>query len=291
MEASYDQIDQKAYHEALHYLQIGRYEQAQVSLIRLIGVTPNNGELLYLMACCCYGLEKMEDALYYCSEALKNGFSPEDCNSLLGSIYIDLKRYVEAEECMLEALRLNPQNAALLAKYGYLMLTTGHEKKAKRLMAEALRIEPHDEEVLKYHFFYYLAKDNKTEQMEILHQNILYSSDEIRKLIYIGLADLFSKNYKSARENFRQAFLLDPTNELVLDLLSETEYNSSILFLPQRVIDKIGGPAVAWIAVMVLLFTLNKLKFDMGVVVLSIVWIVLCLYTWVTPLIYKALNK
>lgn len=291
LEASSNQIDQKTYQEVLHYIQIGRYEQAQDSLVRLIGVDPNNGELLYLMACCCYGLEKSEDAFLYCSEALKNGFSAEDCNSLLGSIYIDLNRYVEAEQCMLEALRLNPQNASLLARYGYLMLKTGHEKKAKKLMEEALRIEPDDEEVLKYNFYYYLAKNKKTEQMEVLHQYFIYSNNEVRKLIHLGLANLFSKNYKSARENFREAFLLDPTNEAILELLRETDYNSNFLFLPQRIILKIGGPAVAWIAVMALLFILNTLKFDIAVVTVGLLWVTLCLYTWATPLIYKIFKK
>lgn len=177
---------EKMYHEVLHYLEIGRYPKAKELLTSLLRNDPQNNELLYLMAYSCFCLDQYSEAKEVCKEALINGFSTEKCNSLLGQIHNNLKEYPEAEKCFLEALRINPQNAPVMAAYSNLMLVTGHEEKAVALLQEALRLNPDDNVVLSFSFYHFLAKNKRQEQLKSLEQYMTVSNNEVNKLIKLG---------------------------------------------------------------------------------------------------------
>ncbi|MGE5577098.1 MAG: tetratricopeptide repeat protein [Syntrophothermus sp.] len=270
---------------------MGRFEQAGKKLEQMLADSPNDGHLLYLMAICLYGSDRNEEALASCTEALNNGFSVERCNLLLGRIYVGLKKYVEAEECFLTALRVNPRNAEAIATYGFLMLKTGHDRKAAQLMDEALRLDPDNETVLHYNFYRHLAADKRDEQLQILKRYLQTSDSEVRKLVKIGLSDWFRNDYKSARENFRQAYLLDPTNVDILSILQEVTRQSHILFLPHRLVAKIGGPVVLWMIFITLTVILVRLNLDSVTIAVMLIYLLYVIYSWMAPIVYKILVK
>jgi tetratricopeptide (TPR) repeat protein len=288
---SSDNNDRKALKEIHHYLEIGRYEKAKELLRRQLAEHPDQEELLYLTAFCQYWLDEYDEAAEACREALKNGASPEKCNALLGKIYFEQQDYFNAEGCFLEALRINPQNAEVLANYGFLMLKTGHREKAAELIEEALRLEPNNEEVLHYAFYYYLARDKREDQMETLKELLETSGSEVRSLINIGMAELFRKNYKSARECFRQAFLLDPANKGLLSMLENLDKTTHPLYLPQRIVSKLGGPWPVWFIFIGAIFALRSFGFYTAMAITAGVYLLLCVSTWITPFIYRILVK
>ncbi|WP_371378727.1 tetratricopeptide repeat protein [Sporomusa aerivorans] len=288
---SYDIETRKIFNEAQHYYAMGRYEKALAKFDQLLSIHPNDNDVLYMRANSLFGLNRYDEAVDCCSQALANGFFAADCHYLLGKIFMETNRYVEAEEHFLEALRDNPERADIMATYGYLMLKTGHDKKARRLIENALSIDPSDEVVLQYHFYYHLAKNQRDDQVEALRRYLQTSDSEVRKLIQMGVMEYSSGNYKAARENFRQAYLLDPTDEHILSILKDLERSSSIFYFPQRMIERIGGPAVLWIGMVVFFLILQGLGFSKAIGIISVIYIVLCAYTWIMPLIYKAIQK
>jgi len=282
---------QKTLNEARHYYELGRYEQALAKLDHLLSISPNDGYILYLRAGCLFYLDRYDEAIDYCNQALTNGFSVTECSYLLGQILMATNRYAEAEECFLAALREDPQRADVMAAYGYLMLKTGYDKKARKLLEEAISVDPSDEVVLHYKFFYHLAKDKRGDQIEVLEKYLQSCDSEVRKLIKIGIMEAGSGNYKAARENFRQAFLLDPTDEHILSLIQDLEKSSSILYFPQRIIERIGGPAVIWLGMVVTLLILLGLGLSKAAGIAAIIYIVICIYSWVVPLLYNVIAK
>lgn len=289
--SSSNSIESNSLEEALHYIRIHRYEKANYLINSLLSESPLDAQLLFHKAYCHFQLDEHNEAIEYCMEALNAGFSIEGCNELLGLIYMELDEYVKAEQLFLEVLRLNPQNVDVLAKYSSIMLNTGHEEKAKKLLDEALRLDPENELALHYSFIYFLAKNKKMEQMEALIKYLEVSNTEVRKYLNLGVMEYFKGNYKEAREQFRQAFLLDPTNNNLLELLDMVNRQSHILYLPQRAIEKVGGPAVVWLAFIGLYFFLRYIKFDEALFPIAGFYIALCIYTWITPLIAKFFIK
>lgn len=277
--------------EIEHYYSIGRYEIVLEKLSELISYEPNNGAAHYLMANCLFALDKYDDAIECCKEAILNNFSQDKGNYLLGKIYMEIDKYVKAEDCFLASLRINPQNIESMANYGYLMFRTAHEEKALNIFKEALNIDPNNTTLLHYIFLYHLVKNNKNEKLLVLGQYINNSNNEIGNFVHSGLLDLFDNNYKSARENFRQAFLLNPADKNILNILEDIDRDSHILFVPQRIIRKIGGPAVFWIVSIIICQVLYKLKFSSISTIFLILYILLCIYTWITPFLYRVVIK
>lgn len=289
--SSSNSIESKDFEEALHYIRIHRYEKANHLINSLLSQSPLDAQLLYHKAYCHFQLDEHDEAIECCLEALNAGFSLEDGNELLGLIYMDLDEYVKAEQFFLEVLRLNPQNVVVLAKYSSIMLNTGHEEKAKKLLDEALRLDPENEFALHYSFIYFLAKNKKMEQMDALIKYLEVSETDVRKYLNLGVMEYFKGNYKEAREQFRQAYLLDPTNNNLLELLDMVNRQSHILYLPQRVIEKVGGPAVVWLAFIGLYYLIKYIKFYEILFPIAGFYIALCIYTWITPLLAKYLIK
>lgn len=287
----YDYEFQKILNESRHYFDMGHYEQALAKLDQLLSASPNDDYILYLRAKCLFCLARYDEAIKYCNEALAGGFLAYECNYLLGLIFIEENRCVQAEECLLEALREQPQMADIMATYGYLMLKTGHDKKAVKLIEEALRMEPSNEVALQFKFYYQLAKNKRDDQVETLERYLRASDSEVRKLAQVGMMEAGRGNYKAARDNFKQAFLLDPTDRSVLSILQDTEKLSSILYLPHRIIGKIGGPAVVWGGMIVTLLILRGLGLLKAAGVIAVIYAVFCIYTWVMPILYRAIKK
>lgn len=277
--------------EAEHYIDLGRADKAQEILLKVLAEEPGNSLALYLLAVSQYHLEQNDEAMLTCLEGLKHGGLREDFHCLLGRIYFALGCLPEAEESFLESLKINPNNPGVIANYGYLMLRTGHEKKAARLMEEALRIDPEDPVVLHYAFYFYLAKDKRHEEMDALSDYIQYSSDEIGTLVKAGTANAVRGRRREARENFRQAYLLDPTNNDLLDVLKGYDEEFHLLYLPHRIFRKLGGPIAVWAEFIALIAALNYLKLYALAGYIGVAYFVLCIYTWITPAIYKALFK
>lgn len=277
--------------EVIHYYSIGHYKPAISRLNEGLSHDPGNAALYYLKAKCCYQMNLFEEAEDCCNQALVYNYSIEDCYYLLGRIAMDTGLYVKSEELLLKALQLNPNRADVIAIYGLLMLMTGHDKKALNLVEEGLKINPQDETANQVHFLYFLFKNDKEKIYTSLKQYIQFSSNEIHRLCQLGTMEINAKKYKSAKENFRQAFLLDPTSKEILEILQKLDQAVSPIFLPQRIIQKLGGPIFIWIIALTMLFILHYLHLNTATLVFGIFYFILCVYTWISPIIYKKILR
>lgn len=272
--------------ETLHYIGIQRYEQALDALYFLLSEKPNDGYALYLAAHCHYNLDNYIEATSYCIESMQQGYALLQCHYLLGRIYMDTDELVKAEQSYIEVLRNNPHHAPALAAYGMLMLKTGHGKKADELMEEAMRVNSEDAVVLHYKLMYYMFKNKKSEQIVVLEKFINNTNNEVSKLIHMGMYNMYHKNYKAARENYRQAFLLSPTDKVLLEILKDLDKECSIFYLPQRLINK-AGPAVLWISFIVIYFILGFLGLEKIQWVVLGAYLLLAVYSWIIAIGFK----
>lgn len=286
-----DILYEKALAEVYHFYEMGRYDTVIDKLNKLLANRPNDGELLYIKAECMFYYDRYDEAADCCKTALAHDFSPCECNDLLGRIYIETEKLTCAEECFLEALRIEPQRADIMAAYGYLMLKAGQKNKARQLLEEALKIDPENEIVLHYNFFYHLIVNKKDKQIAALGEYIKTSGNEERKLVKAGIMEYCNGNFKAAYESLRQAYLLNPTDEGILEILQIAEEESNLLYFPQRIINKIGGPIVLWIATIAIFIIFYLLHMYKAAIITAINYIILYAYMKITPILCKAIIK
>ncbi len=277
--------------EAIHYFQIDKYDRALDCFFEALSQKPNDGEILFFISNCFYQLEKFQEAIDFCTQALSKDYEKATCNDLLGKIYMETNCFIDAQKCFIEALRINPNSAGTLAAYSCLLLKAGYPKKAKTLLNEALRLEPESYEVLHYCYFYFLVRNKKPALKFTLQKYFEVANSDVDKLIKVGYAKYFAGDYKSVKEAIRQAFLLDPTNKYINEFIKVVEWNGSIALLPQRIIDKVGGPKIIWLIMISSLLVLNFLKAYKIFFVVAISYFVLAIYTWVLAIVLKNKNK
>ncbi|MEH7094894.1 tetratricopeptide repeat protein [Neobacillus vireti] len=270
-----------------HYFEMGHYEKAVPSIEKLFEVNPLDPDAFYYMAVVHFSKNYYESARRMCEQALYNGFDTVQSYYLIGLTYEEEKKFKEAEEAYLSALALEPENGDILATYGYMMLKAGFEDKALQLLEEAKRVAPYGEKVNQLILQYYFAKSDQNQQLHFI-QNVMESaSSEIMNLVNLGLFHALKNEDKAAMEYFRQAFLLDPTNSDLLKILEEYDRLTHPLFFPQRLIKKAGGPAVIYSLFLVIAILFIFLKQYIVLLPFSAIYIVLCIYTWITPFFYK----
>lgn len=282
---------ENALHEVSIYIDMHRYEQALDKLKTILSYNPTHGRALYLTALCYTNTGYNDEALELCTESLQNGFSAEDCYYLMGSIYKDRNQFAKAEEHYLACLHINPLKASAISSYALLMLKTGHKKKAKKLIDEAMKIDPSNEIVLHNVFIYCIYSGNKKAQTDSLQKYVNNTSNDVWKLISIGTYNKHNKKYTLARENFREAFLLDPTNYDLLSLLEEMDILTHWFFFPYRLIQKAGGTGVVFLGFVLVIII--GCTFIPPALTKIIIWLFLLfnIYGYLTPFAYNTFKK
>ncbi|UED68156.1 MULTISPECIES: tetratricopeptide repeat protein [Brevibacillus] len=278
------------YRLGVHYYNMNRYQQAKEHLEKALAEDPNDTDALFWMSYSEYCLKNYEEAHRLCRDIIQKGMMTENVYELLGVILLAEKKWYEAEQAFLQAISLNPVEADVIANYAYLMIETGHLKKAKMLLAEAKRIDSMNSLVLHCQFYLDLIHNRKKQQQESLMAYIQIADDERSKLQTIGEAAYFRGDYRIAKENLIQAFLLDPNNSRVKELLDSIDRVTHIVFLPNRIVKKLGGTLVAWVLslALILLTILIARPYVRDVAVFLFLFNV---YTWISPFIYNLVTK
>ena len=278
--------------EVIAYFDMKRYVQAQDAAKELLSADPNDEYALYMLGNCCYMLDKYDEAERFCKDVITS-YLAVDTLKLLGKIYRETKRYKNSEEFFLKSLELDPQRADTLAEYSYLLLICGYTKKANEVMQEALRLDPENSIVLHYNYYFEHTHGSKKQEKTSMEQYIVNSSDEVQKLLKIGMTEFKNSHFKSAKEYFRQAFLLEPTNEYILEMLEQLNEINHIIFFPNRLFSKIHPfilifcVPVSVIAIMVILAMFNQLLFTTFAVSFFVCMVLLVIWSWLSRSIYN----
>lgn len=279
-------LDDNRFVEAMHLKQIDRFEKSNQILQELLAENPTDGMLLYLIAGNHYSMGDYEQALAYSGLSMEHGYSMKDNHYLMAITHHMTDQYQRAETHYLEALRIQPTYAEALSGYGALMMLTGHSAKGTKLLEEAKRLEPENPMVLKQWFNYFQSQEDHSNMEGTLCDIVDNVSDRKSHLIHIMKLKIDENDYKGAFESCREAYLMDPTNQMLLNALRELEITSNPLMRPMHLAAKLGSVKI-WIGAIAIMFTLSFL----GLYALSNVFItaylVFCVYSWTINPILK----
>ncbi|MBG9590180.1 tetratricopeptide repeat protein [Cytobacillus firmus] len=270
-----------------HYFNIGRYKAAVPIIEKLLRQDPENSTALFQMAVVEMSLEDFPKARELCREALRFGYNEITGYHFIGCAYQHEGKYKEAEGAFLAGIEKDPLNAELIASYGYLMLQAGRDKKALALLEQARELEPYSLRVNQFILNFYFANADWKKQQEYIRNVMQTSTDEVQNLINFAMFHALKGEVKDARECYRQAFLLNPEDQDILALMGYYESLAHPLFAPHRFVRKIGGPAVVWIALIVIALLLKSLELYIPLIFFCGIYILFAIYSWIAPLLYK----
>ncbi|XKO53423.1 tetratricopeptide repeat protein [Lysinibacillus fusiformis] len=274
-----------------HYFEVGKYAQTIELIHEVIADHLENSRLWFILGYSYYLMGDYNRAELQLKEALHLGYSEEIIFYFLGFIYMKKERWKEAEEAFLEALRANPDNAENHAAYAVLMKKMGHRKKAKQLITKAREMAPENSFVLRNYFILEEINSPKKQRVLALEQYMNSSDSELSKLLHLGIHAAFHNKEKEAQEYFRQAFLLNPEDKELYELLEEFELSGHPLLIPNHLVEVVGGTAGIWLIGVVIYFSLIGLDFNTAAVLFIKCYIALALYTWISLPLVKGLKK
>lgn len=267
--------------KADHFNRIGRHDLAEREARALLAADPDDADGHVQLALAMRGLGRADEAILALRDAIR--LDPTDsvfARILLGEQYIDQGRHRDAEQVLLEALRLDPGEPEAYRLYGYLMWKTGRKDKAERLVREALRLDPDD--AASHSLLGALRADR-----EAAGRGLALEPDEEYSHASMGYACLSRGRPFAARRHLREALRLDPGDTDLEEAFLQADRVCRIVYLPMYYwslgIAKLPGKQFAvWAGVMVAMFGATALGVPQGVIVpLLLAYLLLVVYTWV----------
>lgn len=127
----------------------GRHDLALQYAQKSRALFPEDPELGLHMAIALFGLQRLDDAETAAREAVGN--DPDDTTGalvFLGMVLMQKGRHQESEQCLLDALRQDPDHPFAWRQYAKLMAKVGRFDKARELASRALQLDPEDADTL-----------------------------------------------------------------------------------------------------------------------------------------------
>ncbi|MGR6906978.1 tetratricopeptide repeat protein [Lysinibacillus capsici] len=274
-----------------YYVKINKFAKTIELVHEQLADHIENSRLWFILGYSHLALREYDQSEEELKEALRLGYSEELVYYTLGHIYLETGRWKRAEEVFLKSLRSNPNNEEVLADYALLMKIMGHRIKARRLINKARELAPENDYVVRRHFILEGINSSKKQRVLALEQYMNSNDSELYKLLNLGAHAIFHNKEKEAQEYFRQAFLLNPEDKKIFSLLEDFELEGHPLLIPNRLVERVGGPAVVWLIGIVIYISLIVLEFNSTATLFIQCFFVFGLYTWISRPLVRVVKK
>ena len=125
----------------LAHMRSGRYLDAQHCCAQALEASPENPELLHLMALVCFNARQFDHAVEWASRAIRKDPRPAYLTTL-GTALLNLGRHDEALKVFDKAVQLKPDDAGLWSNFGDALVEAGRVADALVCFARAVQMDP-----------------------------------------------------------------------------------------------------------------------------------------------------
>jgi predicted Zn-dependent protease len=248
---------------------------------------PNSVSLLQCAAWADWLDDDLDGALESIAKILQADPHDFDARFLLSRIQAEQTRFADAEKTVLGLLQEHPEEPALYAHYGRIMLQTFHLEKAQRLASEALRRDPSNVDALNVDVLCAFIDSSSDEQRARLQRLLREYPDQAQSTVRVVQLLIDHGKHREAYELARELVMVDPGNAGLVDLAAELRRTSHWSMWPLWPMRKWGwaGSIGIWAIAMVLLRS-NALQstplagYDDAV---ALVFLGYVIYSWVWP--------
>ena len=157
---------------------------------------------------------KNQDAIAHAKQAVDKDPKNADVHGFLGTLYLYLSDYDNAEKSLKEALRLNPYLTDARNTLGAVYVKTGRPAEAQKVFQECLKdtTYPHPEKVL-YNLGTLQLEDKRPSEAEQTFRRAVEANPKYARGYYgLGQALLQTGRTEEARKSFEKVIALDPAS-------------------------------------------------------------------------------
>ena len=200
------------YHLGLAYWQNDNLGQANSELLEALKVSPGMPLVLRSLVQLNLVQNHLPEAQLYAKELVQS--TPADANArlLLASIYLREGQLRPAEEELLTANRLAPNQAAVHAQLGILNAKEMKWKQAQQEFETAIRLAPSDLGMVSGYADYLVSRKQTPKAVSLAQKFVDSNPANSQGHVLLGNLELESKNDKAAQSEFEQAIQIDPKN-------------------------------------------------------------------------------
>lgn len=218
--------------KASHYNGSRQFSMAQREARAGLASDPHNPWLHFELARSELGLEDLASAESTCRAGLQGNASHAPLHGLLGLVLMDQGKNKESEASLLEGLRLHPDSAWLYLQYARLMMKTAHLDRAQLLIDKALEINPESEDA---HALASLLQSHRNQTARSKRSgriSLKLAPEEDVSHYAMGHALLNGGHPFKAREHFREALRIDPSDSDLEEAYLEADKCCRVVYLP-----------------------------------------------------------
>lgn len=277
-----DALRDRQIHMARHLLDAGQPQRALDALAQVAGAA-EDAEALAIRASAYLAMEKPQTARESATAGL--ALDPQDTTllAILAEAHLAEGDLPGAERALLEAIRLEPESSDLIAGYAIVVARAGLFDKAKKLAARAQELEPAARAVYRAHFVI-ATLEGRTQDAEAISRTWLAEHpDDASALMTSGLLLSSVGRAEAGLRRSRDAVALDPSvAEGAQEGLLEQRLLAHPALLPLWPFQKFGVGGSWGIGIGGILI-LRALGFGTASVVWALIYIALCVYSWIAP--------
>jgi tetratricopeptide (TPR) repeat protein len=233
----------------------------------------------------CYALMRLErwpEAGVAARAGLAENGPDPDLLYVLGRAEHEAGHLEVAERALLDGLAMAPHDVDLLCAYAQLCAADNQPDKAEKLVARALAEEPGSATVFATRIQVAHARDDDRAAQRIAQQFVAAHPENPAAHALLGGISAVRGQVGPAYAGLRQAAASAPAEQAYAESAMELRIAKHPLMLPIRPFMRFG-PLKTWVAAIVVIYGLRLIGLPVLSAVVAVVWVLLCIYSWVVP--------
>ena len=272
-------------------IDLGRFEMARKELSRALGTDPDNTSLQLVSARLNIHTDQHDQALKDAEKVL----STEPDNPAAGFYRFraleGLKRYGDAEQGIIDLIRIFPESGMFYAAYSSLMLETGNPDKAMRLAREAYRLDPDNHQCVESLIIVSVVTGDVKKVSPLIEKLIRENPDNTRTLSLLLARLVEEGRFDKAAPLSRLLVQHLPRDEKVVNLAVEVAVAGHWTMKPFSVLSRYGwmGSGLIWAGALGVIYLTRRLPPEYALAGMVFLWayILWCIASWVWPPVLK----
>jgi tetratricopeptide (TPR) repeat protein len=200
----------------------------------------------------------------------------------LGRAEHRLGRPEVAERALLDGLALAPNDVDLLCAYADVCASDGQVDKAQKLVERAAAVAPQAPVVFATRVQVAFARGDDATAQRIAREFVGAYPENPAAHALLGGTSAVRGQVGPAYQGFRQAAAALPGEQVLAESALEMRIARHPLMLPIRPVIRFGAFRT-WAVAVALMFGLRAVGLTPLAVVVTLVWIAYCIYSWVVP--------
>jgi tetratricopeptide (TPR) repeat protein len=164
------------------------------------------------MAVCEFYLGRVDNSIELCQRSLECGMRPIAVYVMMMLYHNEKGDFDSVDQYYSSINKISSCEADVRALYGYSLWKRGRKEEGIRLLEEAFSEEATNPTILRYLLIASKRRNDRHQLKELIMIYMNTGASEKSKLLFVGRAEAYLRNWKGAKKNYEKVLSIDPMN-------------------------------------------------------------------------------